>query len=129
MSHTSLTGRYVKCDATVLSVGTQNVLAIADDCTISVEREVIDVPAALDEWKHKEQCVADWSFQIGTLRTAISSFLDLIITGGLVVVSANLDGDEVFYGVGLMTGYTKSWDNPQKQALTIVGHGMTPTNT
>ena len=129
MAHTSVTGRKVKCDATVLSVGSLNVLAIADDCTLTVEREAVEVPAALDEWTYREQCKADWNFQIGTLRVAGLSFLTLIVTGGLVVVSANTDGLETFYGVGFMTGYTKNLDSPQKQLLTIVGHGLTPTVT
>ena len=132
MTHTSLTGRGVKCDATVISIGTNDVIALAMDATLTIDREVIEVTAPKDTWKQREQCGgADWTLQCGKLEAASNVFGDLIITGGACVVSADIigSGPETFYGVGLYTGWTHNWEDPDTESITIVGGGQTPSIT
>lgn len=129
MSHTSLTGRKVRCDATFLSADDNDVIALATDCTLTFDREVIEVTAPMDTWKHREQCGGlDWNIQIGKLITS-PVFPSLIITGGLIVVSADTVGGDTFYGVGLITGQTNNWEDPNTEQLTVVGAGLAATVT
>jgi hypothetical protein len=131
MTHTSLTGRAVKCDATIISIDSDDIIALAMDATLTIDRETIEVTAPKDTWKQREQCGgADWSLQCGKL-VASNIFGDTIIAGGAVVVSANIigAGPETFYGVGFPTGYTHNWEDPQTESLTIIGNGAAPTIT
>jgi len=127
MPHTSLTGRTVRCDATVFSIGGTNCLALLTDATLTIDREVIEVTAPKDTWKQREQCGGlDWNLS-ATKMIVTPAFATLIVAGGAVLVSATgFPGGGSFYCPGLITGNTNSWDDPQTEALTIVGFGLAP---
>lgn len=125
----ALTERFTaKEDVTVFTIDGTNVLAIFQTGTINITRDEIDVTAAQDTWKQRENGTADWSVDCSKLVLTSPTFLDSIVDGGVIVVSISTTGMS-FLGTGILTTGTLNIDNPMTEDCTVVSAGAAPTIT
>jgi hypothetical protein len=124
----AITGRLVDCDVAIMTVGGEDVLAVYREASYELSVDEVDVTAAKDGWKQREQCVKDWRFTCTKLLAVNEVFATLLLAGGSVAVSTDVGGT-TFYGVGLFMGVTVSTGNPQTEQITVVSAGGTPTLT
>jgi hypothetical protein len=117
-----------KEDVTVFSIDGSDVLAIFQTGTINISRDEIDVSAAQDSWKQRENGTADWSVDCSKLVKTSPIFLDSIVDGGLILVSISTTGMD-FLGTGMLTTGTLNIDNPMTEDCTVVSAGAAPTIT
>ena len=125
----TITGRHVAItDVTVLSIDTVSVLALFRNANFEITTEEIDVTAAQDTYKKREEGVKDWRMTCTNLVLASPKYLASIVSGGVILVSFVSTGFN-FLGTGMMTGASLAIDNPFTEETTVLSAGNAPTMT
>ena len=126
----SVQSRIVKCDAILLTVGSNNVLALATDCSFRITTDLIDITAPKDTAKARRACQVDFEVQVGKLIATTQVFAATMLAKAQVVVSADAGIGSTFYGVALASNWEGAWEDPSKETLTLqCSNGVAPTVT
>lgn len=125
----AITGRHIALeDVSVVIIDGSDVAAIFKNMSLDTSQEEVDVTAAMDTWKKREGGTKDWQMRVTSLVQSTPKFLDMIVSGGVIVVSISSTGFN-FIGSGLITGANLSIDNPFTEEATIISAGEAPTIT
>ena len=123
----AITGRMTALeDVSVLSIDSNDVVGLFRNASFEITSEEIDVTAALDTWKKREQGVLDWRMTCTNLVETSPKYLASIVSGGTCIVSFTGAG-LTFVGTGMITGAPLTIDNPVTEEVTILSAGDAPS--
>lgn len=125
----AITGRHIALeDVGVVIIDGSDVTALFKNMSLDTSQEEVDVTSAMDVWKKREGGTKDWQMRVTSLVATTPKFLDMIVSGGVIVVSISSTGFN-FIGSGLITGSNLAIDNPFTEEATIVSAGEAPIIT
>lgn len=120
-------------EATILSVGSENLLADFQDCTLTLETDEQYARAAMDDWEDPVGRISRWTLDINK-RVQSTEGIDLIslLAGNAVAVvfESRSAGGINLSGNALVLGFTRNMPDSdgQTDALRLKGKGE-PTIT
>ena len=126
----AITGRFTALeDVNVFTVDGEDIKGVFRSATLEVTADEIDVTALTDPWKQREFGTFDWRVTASSLIKVSPKFLNMIISGGTIIVSFATDSGFTFLGTGMITGVPMNIENPMMEEVTILSAGSSPTIT
>ena len=120
-------------EATILSVGSEDLLAVFQDCTLTLETDTQNARAAKDDWEDPVGRISRWSIDINKVVESTEGIdLPSLLAGNSVAVvfESRTSGGINLSGNALLTSFARNLPDSdgQTDALRLVGKGE-PTIT